>query len=148
MQLPFYTSDDVCRSIRNVKFLNQGFYNMRCFVMFVTAVCFQFLLKLKWPKNKSSDHLSEPDKLSKISQVLEKSQENFAVRLTLSFSKQLVSHISVCHRYVFSAFQNAQNIFCYQVCKPSPKGRHAKGQPWQDVASSCMTILRATLFSN
>ena len=26
---------------------------MRCFVMFVTAVCFVFLLKLKWPKNKS-----------------------------------------------------------------------------------------------
>ena len=29
------------------------FYNMRCFVMFVTAVCILFLLKLKWPKNKS-----------------------------------------------------------------------------------------------
>ena len=29
-------------------------YNkMRCFVMFVTAVCVLFLLKLKWPKNKS-----------------------------------------------------------------------------------------------
>ena len=27
--------------------------NMRCFVMFVTAVCFLFLLTLKWPKNKS-----------------------------------------------------------------------------------------------
>ena len=26
---------------------------MRCFVMFVTAVCALFLLKLKWPKNKS-----------------------------------------------------------------------------------------------
>ena len=26
---------------------------MRCFVMFVTAVCELFLLKLKWPKNKS-----------------------------------------------------------------------------------------------
>ena len=26
---------------------------MRCFVMFVTAVCLLFLLKLKWPKNKS-----------------------------------------------------------------------------------------------
>ena len=26
---------------------------MRCFVMFVTAVCVLFLLKLKWPKNKS-----------------------------------------------------------------------------------------------
>ena len=26
---------------------------MRCFIMFVTAVCFLFLLKLKWPKNKS-----------------------------------------------------------------------------------------------
>jgi len=36
--------------------------------------------------------LSEPDKLSEISQVLEKSRENFTIRLTLSFSKQLVSH--------------------------------------------------------
>ena len=26
---------------------------MRCFVMFVTSVCVLFLLKLKWPKNKS-----------------------------------------------------------------------------------------------
>ena len=26
---------------------------MRCFAMFVTAVCILFLLKLKWPKNKS-----------------------------------------------------------------------------------------------
>ena len=26
---------------------------MRCFDMFVTAVCVLFLLKLKWPKNKS-----------------------------------------------------------------------------------------------
>ena len=29
------------------------FYNVRCFIMFVTAVCVLFLLKLKWPKNKS-----------------------------------------------------------------------------------------------
>ena len=26
---------------------------MRCVVMFITAVCLIFLLKLKWPKNKS-----------------------------------------------------------------------------------------------
>ena len=26
---------------------------MRCSVMFITAVCLIFLLKLKWPKNKS-----------------------------------------------------------------------------------------------
>jgi len=26
---------------------------MRCFVVFVTAVCFLFLLKLRWPKNTS-----------------------------------------------------------------------------------------------
>ena len=26
---------------------------MRCLVMFITAVCLIFLLKLKWPKNKS-----------------------------------------------------------------------------------------------
>ena len=29
-------------------------YNMRCFVIFVTAVCVLFLFKLKWPKNKSA----------------------------------------------------------------------------------------------
>ena len=32
---------------------SEKFYNMRCFVMFVTAVWVLFLLKLKWPKNKS-----------------------------------------------------------------------------------------------
>ena len=45
------TSEDVCCSIRNVKL------NIQCetllIVMFVTAVCFLFLLKLKWPKNKN-----------------------------------------------------------------------------------------------
>ena len=46
-------SKDICRGIRNVKSLIKVFYNMRCFVMFVTAVCVLFLLKLKWPKNKS-----------------------------------------------------------------------------------------------
>ena len=37
------------------------FYNMRCFVMFVTAVCILFLLKLKWPiaKNKSFYYTGE-----------------------------------------------------------------------------------------
>ena len=29
------------------------FYNLRCLVMFITEVCLLFLLKLKWPKNKS-----------------------------------------------------------------------------------------------
>ena len=27
--------------------------SLRCLVMFITAVCLLFLLKLKWPKNKS-----------------------------------------------------------------------------------------------
>ena len=27
---------------------------MRCFVMFVTAVCVLFMFKLKWPKSKSA----------------------------------------------------------------------------------------------
>ena len=48
------TSEDVCWSIRNVKFINESFYNMRCLVVFITAVCLLFLLKLKWPKNKSN----------------------------------------------------------------------------------------------
>ena len=30
--------------IRNVKFLNESFYNMRCLVMFITAVCLIFFL--------------------------------------------------------------------------------------------------------
>ena len=34
--------------------LNESFYNMRCLVMFISAVCLIFLLKLKWPKNKSA----------------------------------------------------------------------------------------------
>ena len=39
--------DDVCYMIRNVK--------LKCVIIFITAVCFQslFLIKLKWPKNKS-----------------------------------------------------------------------------------------------
>ena len=28
---------------------------MRCLVMFITAVCLLFLLKLKWPKNKRKE---------------------------------------------------------------------------------------------
>ena len=43
---PTVTSEDVCWSIRNVKLINQCFYNMRCLVMFVTAVCFLFQLTL------------------------------------------------------------------------------------------------------
>jgi len=43
--LPTVTSEDVCRSIRNDKFINQCFY-MCCLLMFVTAVCLSFLLKL------------------------------------------------------------------------------------------------------
>ena len=35
-------------SIRNVKFIK-----MRLFTMFGTAVCVLFLIKLRWPKNKS-----------------------------------------------------------------------------------------------
>ena len=35
-------------SIRNVKLIK-----MRLFTMFVTAVCVLFLIKLRWPKNKS-----------------------------------------------------------------------------------------------
>ena len=38
------TSEDVCWSIRNVKFINESFYNMRCLVMFITAVYLIFLL--------------------------------------------------------------------------------------------------------
>ena len=38
---------------RNVKSINESFYNMSCPVMFITAVCLIFLLKLKRPKNKS-----------------------------------------------------------------------------------------------
>ena len=32
---------------------NGSFYNMRCFVIFITTVCLLFLLKLKCAKNKS-----------------------------------------------------------------------------------------------
>ena len=36
------------RSIWNVKL-----YKMRKFITFITAVCILFLIKLRWPKNKS-----------------------------------------------------------------------------------------------
>ena len=51
------SSEDICCYIRNVNPLKSKcfffFGKMRCFIMFVTAVCVLFLLKLKWPKNKS-----------------------------------------------------------------------------------------------
>ena len=39
--------ENVCWSIGNFKFINESFYNMRCLVMFVTAVCLLFFLKKK-----------------------------------------------------------------------------------------------------
>ena len=59
------TSEDVCWSIRNVKFLNESFYNMRCVVMFITAVCLIFLLKLKWPKVSYVVHIVDISLLSR-----------------------------------------------------------------------------------
>ena len=38
------------------------------------------------------------------------------------------------------SISKAQNIFCYQACKPLPKSRHVKGQAWQDVTCSCRMI--------
>ena len=51
------TSEDVCRNLRNVKLkLNVIlFSNMRFIVMFVTAVCVLFLIKLRWPQKKNFD---------------------------------------------------------------------------------------------
>ena len=34
--------------IRNVKFIKTEFYNMRCLVMFITAVCLLFLLNIEY----------------------------------------------------------------------------------------------------
>ena len=49
----FTTSEDVSWNIRNVKIKPVFFPEMRLyFLMFITAVCFLFLLKLRWPKNK------------------------------------------------------------------------------------------------
>ena len=42
------TSEDLCWGLRKVKFITESFYNMRCLVKFITAVCLIFLLKLKW----------------------------------------------------------------------------------------------------
>ena len=42
----------MCWSIRNVKFINESFYNMRCLVMFITAVCLLFLPFRILPQNK------------------------------------------------------------------------------------------------
>ena len=38
------TFEVVCLSIRNVKFINESFYNMRRLAVFITAVCLLFLL--------------------------------------------------------------------------------------------------------
>ena len=50
-------SEDVCRNIRNVK-LKSFFLSRNAFIFpyvhVITAVCFLFLLKIRWPKNKSS----------------------------------------------------------------------------------------------
>ena len=43
------TSEDVCWNIRNVK-INEEFYNMRCLVMFITAVCLPFKSRLEIQK--------------------------------------------------------------------------------------------------
>ena len=47
------TNDFKFRKIIFFHNIFKAFNNMRCFVMFVTAVCILFLFKLKWSKNKS-----------------------------------------------------------------------------------------------
>jgi len=71
-----------------------------------------------------SNRLREPDKLSGISQVVERSWENYAVRLAPGFSKQFVPHVKVRHRYVFLAFR-ADYFSFFFTYNPS-WGRHAK----------------------
>ena len=57
----FITSKDVCWNVKNVKLKSFFFPEMRLyFLMFITAVCFLFLLKLRWPKNKSIYDLTSP----------------------------------------------------------------------------------------
>ena len=47
----FTTSEDVCWNIPNVKIKPFFFPEMRLyFLMFITAVCFLFPLKLRWPE--------------------------------------------------------------------------------------------------
>ena len=36
-----------------IAYETSSFYKMRNFIMFITAVCVLFLIKLRWPKNKS-----------------------------------------------------------------------------------------------
>ena len=46
--------ENVCWNIRNVKLKFYFFPELRLyFLMFITAVCVLFLLKLRWPKSKS-----------------------------------------------------------------------------------------------
>ena len=55
----YIISKDVCWNIRNVKLKSFCFPEMRLyFLMFITVVCFLFLLKLRWPKNKSIHDLT------------------------------------------------------------------------------------------
>ena len=62
-------------------------------------------------------------------------------------SQTLTTHNANRHcRVRFNTFVGqplSKQLLCYQACKPLLKGRHAKGHAWQDVASSCMTILSA-----
>ena len=68
--------------MRNVKSINEVFYNMRCLVMFITAVCLLFLLKLKWPKNKSVYDLLEVRCEVKPQKITGKPQHGFSYNLT------------------------------------------------------------------
>ena len=56
MQTAVINDDKTTHVLKNFNLwlnINQSFfYNMRCFVMFITAVCISFLFKLKWPKKR------------------------------------------------------------------------------------------------
>ena len=43
------------------RMLQHALYAPTCLVIFITAVCLIFLLKLKWPKNKSVDQVDVGD---------------------------------------------------------------------------------------
>ena len=50
---------------------------MRCIVMFITAVCLIFLLKLKWPKNKSVYDMAETVRLQPKTEELNNTLTSF-----------------------------------------------------------------------
>ena len=92
-------------SIRNVKFIK-----MRKLTMFITAVCVLFLIKLRWPKNKSLYETVK--KCSRNCSLLEFSRCSFVVdRQVMSRFLLPVLKATTCLR--INRIPKIMDYFCY-----------------------------------